>query len=264
MLRGDAGFGNEPIMAEAERRELPYLFKLRQTANVRKAITRTMGRSGWRSAGSGWEGKEDSLRLTGWSCQRRIIVLRRLERRLGLAERTDQGQLFRGFVEVGPDKELYEYAVLVTSLDSEIATIGQCYRDRADCENAFDELKNHWGWGGFTTRDLKRCRLMARIVALAYNWWNIYVRLVNPDRHMEVITSRPLLLHAIARKTRHAGRITLKLSTSHGAAAWAAHALTRAATFLDRLRRTAEQLTPSRNGTASSAMPCANASGANS
>jgi hypothetical protein len=49
---------------------------------------------------------------------------------------------------------------------------------------------------------------MARIVALAYNWWNIYVCLVHPDRHMEAITSRPLLLHAIARKTRHAGRIT--------------------------------------------------------
>src|SRR5205823_13994328 len=190
----------------AERREVPYLFKLRLTSNVKKAITKAMGRSGWSSAGCGWEGKEDELRLGGWSRQRRIIVLRRrLERQLALAERNDTGQLSLGFVEVGPNKELYEYSVLVTSLDSEIAMIGQLYRDRADCENAFDELKNHWGWGGFTTRDLPRCRLMARIVALAYNWWNIYVRLVNPDRHMEAITSRPLLLHAIARKTRHAG-----------------------------------------------------------
>jgi hypothetical protein len=24
-------------------------------------------------------------------------------------------------------------------------------------ENNFDELKNQWGWGGFTTHDLKRC-----------------------------------------------------------------------------------------------------------
>ena len=245
MLRGDAGFGNEPIMFEAERREVPYLFKLRQTSNVRKAVVRAMGRDGWSVAGSGWEGKEDSLRLTGWSRQRRVIVMRRrLERRLALAERSDAGQLSLGFVEVGPDKELYEYAVLVTSLDSEIAELGQLYRDRADCENAFDELKNHWGWGGFTTRDLQRCRLMARIVALAYNWWNIYVRLVNPERHMEAITSRPLLLHAIARKTRHAGRITLKLSTPHGEASWAAAALAKAATFLDGLKRTAEQLTP--------------------
>jgi hypothetical protein len=31
------------------------------------------------------------------------------------------------------------------------------YRDRGDAENVFDELKNQWGWGGFTTQDLKRC-----------------------------------------------------------------------------------------------------------
>jgi ribosomal protein L37AE/L43A len=36
--------------------------------------------------------------------------------------------------------------------------------DRADCENAFDELKSQWGWGGFTTQDLERCRLLAGTV----------------------------------------------------------------------------------------------------
>jgi len=41
-------------------------------------------------------------------------------------------------------------------------------RYRADCENVYDEKKNQWGWGGFTTHDLARCQLMARIVALAY------------------------------------------------------------------------------------------------
>ena len=30
----------------------------------------------------------------------------------------------------------------------------------------FDELKNQWGWGGFTTQDLTRCRLLAGTVAL--------------------------------------------------------------------------------------------------
>ncbi|MDA8421434.1 MAG: transposase [Pseudomonadota bacterium] len=56
----------------------------------------------------------------------------------------------------------YEYAVLVISTDHPILTIAQLYRDRADAENNFDELKNQWGWGGFTTHDLKRCRLIAR------------------------------------------------------------------------------------------------------
>jgi len=37
------------------------------------------------------------------------------------------------------------------------AAIAQSYRDRADAENGFDELKNQWGWGGYTTRDIARC-----------------------------------------------------------------------------------------------------------
>ena len=92
---------------------------------------------------------------------------------------------------------MWEYAVLVTSLSSEILTIGQLYRDRADCENTFDELKNHWGWAGFTTRDIKRCRLMACSVALIFNWWNLFVRLADPYHHREAITSRPLTLTGI-------------------------------------------------------------------
>ena len=40
---------------------------------------------------------------------------------------------------------------------------------QADAEIGFDELKNQWGWAGFTTRELKRCQLMARPIALIYN-----------------------------------------------------------------------------------------------
>ena len=42
--------------------------------------------------------------------------------------------------------------------------------------------------GGFTTQDLKRCRHMARLIALIYNWWSLFVRLADPDRHREAIT----------------------------------------------------------------------------
>jgi hypothetical protein len=94
-----------------------------------------------------------------------------------------------GFAEIDDGREVWEYAVLVTSLDSEILSLGQLYRDRADCENSFDELKNQWGWGGFTTRDLKRCRLMAGCVALMFNCWNLFVRLADPDHHR--IIARP-------------------------------------------------------------------------
>jgi hypothetical protein len=127
------------------------------------------------------------------------------------------GQLALGFVEIDEERqEAWEYAVLVTSLDAEVLTIGQLYRDRGDCENSFDELKNHWGWGGFTTHDMTRCRIMARIVALIFNWWNLFVRLADPDHHREAITSRPLLLQAIGRQTNHAGRATVTISSTHG------------------------------------------------
>ena len=52
--------------------------------------------------------------------------------------------------------ERYEYSVLVTSLGDEVLTLAQHYRDRGDAENNFDELKNQWGWAGFTTRDSRR------------------------------------------------------------------------------------------------------------
>jgi hypothetical protein len=94
------------------------------------------------------------------------------------------GQLALGFVEIDQERqEAWEYDVLVTPLEGEVLTIGQLYRDRGDCENSFDELKNHWGSGGFTTHDLTRCRIMARIVALIFNWWNLFVRLADPDHH---------------------------------------------------------------------------------
>ena len=197
-------------MREAERRRQPYLFKLRLTRNVKRAIERAMGEQDWQDAGARWQGKDGRLRLDGWSRHRRIVILRRrTERALALTDRDTDGQLRLGFAEIEEGREPWEYAVLVTSLDSEILSLGQLYRDRADCENSFDELKNQWGWGGFTTRDLKRCRLMAGCVALVFNWWNLFVRLADPNHHREAITSRPLLLQAIGRQTSHAGRTTV-------------------------------------------------------
>jgi hypothetical protein len=245
LLRGDAGFGNDPVMREAEQRGLPYLFKLRLSANVKRAAVRAIGQDGWADAGHGWQGKRDKLRLSGWSWHRQVVILRRRRNETAASEAAAArtGQLQLAFTEIGPDREVWEYAVLVTSLDDEILTLGQLYRDRGDGENNFDELKNQWGWAGFTTHDLKRCRLMARTIALVYNWWNLFVRLADPDSHREAITSRPLFLHAIAAKTRHAGQTRITISSSHAKARWSARVLAEVASFLQGLAKNAEQLT---------------------
>ena len=244
LLRGDSGIASEGMMREAESRGIDYLFKLKLTKNVKRLIERTFMKGGWKDAGQGWQGKMEMLRLTGWSRQRKVVVLRRrLKEGVAAHVREEPGQLRLSFAEIEDDTELYEYAVLFTSFDAEVLTIAQLYRDRADCENAFDELKNQWAWGGFTTHDLARCRLAARMVALVYNWWNIFVRLANPDKHLEAITSRPLLLAGIAERTRHGRQTTLRIASTHGRARWAQRVLTGVARFLRRLIDAAEQLT---------------------
>jgi len=244
LLRGDRDWGTEANMGRAEQEGLPFLFKLRLTTGVKKTIERLMRGASWSNAGQGWQGAETSLRLQGWSRARRAVVLRRQIRAdVALVDQSDPEQLRLSFAELTDEAIVYEYAVLVTSLDNEILTIAQLYRDRADAENVFDELKNHWGWGGFTTQDLKRCRFMARITALIYNWWSLFVRLADPTQHTEAITSRPLLLHAPARLTRHGGQTRITISHPHAEIDWVQEACRGIAEFFKTLRQTAEQLT---------------------
>jgi len=72
LVRGDRGFGNEGIMREAEERRLPYLFKLRLTRNVKRMIEKLASAREWVDAGQGFEAKESTVRLEGWSRQRRV------------------------------------------------------------------------------------------------------------------------------------------------------------------------------------------------
>ena len=132
---------------------------------------------------------------------------------------------------------------LLTSTDDEIHAAAKLYRDRADAENNFDELRNPWGWGGFTTHDLKRCRLMAGMAALVYNWRNLFVRLANLYQYYEAITNRPLLLHRVATKTQHDGRTTLTNASQHAKQVTISSRADPSAAFLSSLQSTPEQLT---------------------
>jgi hypothetical protein len=77
LLRGDSHWGAEKAMLGAEERNLGYLFKLKQSANVKKLIGQIFRKEEWVEAGQQWQGREDVLRLSGWTQERRVIVLRR-------------------------------------------------------------------------------------------------------------------------------------------------------------------------------------------
>ena len=245
LLRGDISWGTERMMQEAERRELPYLFKLKKTARVNRHLEQLWGRQDWVAAGAGWEGLSSELQLTGWSRARSVVILRRrLRETLAVSdEDTTRQRVFSGMAELKRGRDLYEYAVLVTSLGDQVLAIAQLYRDRAEAENIFDELKNQWGWTGFTTHDLHRCQILARTIAVIYNWWTLFTRLAIPNRHTEAMTSRPLLLNGVARHTTHSNQATLTITSMHAQAPAIRRALEAVSTFLQRVRQTAEQFT---------------------
>jgi hypothetical protein len=240
LVRGDAGLGVEPVLEALEERGQSYLFKLRLTANVKRYIEKLFLEQDWSEAAQGWEGRDGELKLSGWSRARRVVVLRRPMR--GEALLVDESQGMLAFIETDVAAKRYEYAVLVTNLKHEVLTLAQLYRDRADSENAFDELKNQWGWGGYTTQDLARCRLSALAVALIYNWWSLFVRLGNPQARLEAITSRPFLLSAVARQTTHGGAQYLSITSQHAKADKAKTLLGGIHDLLARLKASAEQL----------------------
>ena len=119
LLRGDCGFGNEPIMREAEQRGLAYLFKLRLTANVKRMIERLSTQREWANTGQGWQAKE-AYNLRGRAGAGVIILRRRVKGDLAIFSNETSGQQTLSFVDVGAGVDVYEY------LSRHIARRGAC------------------------------------------------------------------------------------------------------------------------------------------
>ena len=209
--RGDVGFGQEAIMAwhEGEGQQRPkYLFKLKLTNNVRRAIARVPWPL-W--AGANTVGcqqfAETTVRLQGWSRERRIVIMRTLKP----TNPTPQDLFW--------DTPEDEVAVYVTNLEPGQATLEQVallYAQRADTENVFDELKNQWGFRGYCSKRAVVTELAARLMLLAYNLWSLFTRLMglNPGHHTEAIKSRRNFLFLAAQVVQSGRQRTLKLAVT--------------------------------------------------
>jgi hypothetical protein len=95
------------------------------TKGVRQLVERAMGTAEWEDAGQGWSGRTGELRLKGWSRQRTVVVLRRqLPNTVGVTVPTAEGQGDLFWVEAR-GAEMWEFAVLVTSLTLEVRSLAQ-------------------------------------------------------------------------------------------------------------------------------------------
>lgn len=207
--RGDAGFGQEAVMAwheQAGEQRPKYLFKLRLTSNVRRAIARVP----WPL----WEGAptlgcqqsaETTVKLHGWSRERRVVIVRTLKP----VNPTPQDEFW--------DTPEDDVAVYVTNLEKHEATpeqIALLYAKRADTENVFDELKNQWGFRGYCSQRAVVTELAARLVLLTYNLWSLFTRLMglNPGHHTEAVKSRRDFLFLAAQVVESGRQRVVKLA----------------------------------------------------
>ena len=233
--RGDIGFGQESIMAWHEQssgKRPSYLFKLKLTANVKKAITAIR----W----DDWQGKsneglvqlaEIKLKLTGWSCERRVIV----ERTLKPLNAGPQGSFWRQCKE-----DFSAYVTNLTLEEAEAFQVVRLYRQRADAENVFDELKNQWGFSGFCSQKASVSQSSARMLLLIYNLWSLFVRVLkNQGGHTEAIKSRYELLLIPAKMVLSGRRKIVKLAVGNKFASFLKQAYQRLEQWL---RQTAPQL----------------------
>ncbi len=243
-IRGDCEWGNDPVMRELEEMGKDYLFRIKRSKGVKALIGKVHGQGQWTRFNDDWELKDSQLKLQGWQQTRRVVIARRrlVKEALIGVEYHHSGQQELALVDGPEDMRLFEYSVLVTSLEDELLTLMRHYRDRADCENNFDEIKNQWGWGGFVTRQLQTSQIMARTVALIYNWWNLFVRLAIPDKHHEAITSRPLLLSSVGRLTESGRQRRMVITSTHAQTALIQRAYARVHEFFSWLKATAPQL----------------------
>jgi hypothetical protein len=253
--RGDCGYGSEGIMLEHEQRGLPYLFKMRHTAKVKELVKRMMRQGAlWQDCGDGWQALETTIRLSGWTRERRVVLVRETPShapvaRIGKPRRGKDRQSTLPHAQGdGWDAQATPWsgkiAVLVTSLDPiafPTTAMPKHYRDRADAENCFDELKNQWGWGGYTSRKLAPSRLMANLIALFYNWWNLYLRFYDENHHREAIRTRPMLMAGVGRQVQSSGQRTVKVSMLHEKGEVIAQAVTRISKELHQIHAITER-----------------------
>ena len=224
LVRGDVGFGNEVVIRCCETNRTHYLFKVKRTKNIREIFQLHLaGGTDWEDAGDGWQCVDTRVILGGWSRPRRVLLVRRpmedMKKRRNEPPHREFAQLMIPGLELvtvndGMYADGYEWYALVTDLDLDPRAVSQLYRDRGDCENIFDEMKNHYGWGGFVTQDMKRTAIVAGLSAFVANVWNIFCRIGGDGSHKEAITTRRRLQGCVARISRHGRRNSITVYTA--------------------------------------------------
>ena len=129
-----------------------YLFKTKRSKAVRSAFCGLLAPLGaWRDSSDGWQCAEQDVRLDSWEKARRMVFARRPAEKMPKRKKSSPQRKFTQLAISGlelveaEDEDYadgYEWHALVTDLDMDARDVPPLYRERGDCENVFDEMKN--------------------------------------------------------------------------------------------------------------------------
>ena len=159
LVRADSGFFDGKFLDFLEEKELPYLMKARMTRNVKLAA---LGIGGWSRVGKGIEVAEARIRLLGWRCERRLVVIRqevaaKETKALGKKRFECQGYLFQAIVTSKAIEEM------------DAMTVYRTYNGRAEFEKRIKELKSGCGLEGFCMDSFTATECVLRTLCLVHN-----------------------------------------------------------------------------------------------
>lgn len=175
LVRADAGFFEEILLAFLEMINWPYIVVARLTYSIKKELLHIKE---WKQLDGTYAVAEFRKKLLGWSKERRFVVIR--ER---LKDKPSRG---RKLFEI-PN---YTFRVFVTSCSEPGEEIWRLYNQRADVENRIAELKYDLAADDFCLHEFFPTEAAFRAILLLFNLLSDFQRVTGFTKHRRPATLR--------------------------------------------------------------------------
>ena len=200
LLRGDAGFGHNSVMAMAEELGLKFILVAQLTQKI-QSLCRHDDQQWQATEIAGLEVQEVELDQLG----RRLIVIRQR-----IEQRPQAGG--KSLLEVPG----YRFQALITNLPASVdaLTVWRRYNGRADIENRIKELGQQFGIKRLCVDNFWGTEAMHHLAIAAYNLCVLLQRRLGQLEKCELNTLRWRLFSRAAVWSRARGKPTLKLAVA--------------------------------------------------
>jgi hypothetical protein len=202
-VRADSGFFDEALLSYLESAGLPYLVVVRLTSRLKRMAASIQE---WKQLDENYAAGEFTARLTGWSRERRFVVIR---------EKIREGKEAVGRKLI--DVPGYTFRIWVTDRTESPEELWRDYNGRATIEQRIEELKNDLGADEFCTQNFWATEAAFLAVLFTFNLLSLYQQQVNPQagyRQPGTLRTAVFLCGAILGKSGR--QAVLHLSSSWG------------------------------------------------